>query len=113
MGNKSILAASVAVLAVAAGFVATRPGQAQGGAGVPKARYMMDVSTVSGFMGNPMAAMLGRGGSSEQHELTLRLGSSLAADRRRAGGRPFPARRHAFLARAGTARNAPPGRRYP
>jgi hypothetical protein len=43
----------------------------------PKARYFMDASTVSGFGGNPMAAMMGRGGS-ETRELTLRLGSTLA-----------------------------------
>jgi hypothetical protein len=49
----------------------------------PKARYWIDASTVSGFMGNPMAAMLG-GGSGEQRELVLRLGSTLAP----AGGAP-------------------------
>lgn len=44
----------------------------------PKARYYLDATTASGILGNPMAAMFGRGGSSEEHQLTLRLGSTLA-----------------------------------
>lgn len=49
--------------------------------GAPKARYQMDVSTVSGFMGgggNAMKMMMG-GGGSVVHQLRLRLGSSLTA----------------------------------
>ena len=50
----------------------------------PKARYQMDVSTVSGFGAggvNPLKMMFGRGGggNSVAHMLTLRLGSTLAA----------------------------------
>jgi hypothetical protein len=51
----------------------------------PKARYQMDVATMSGFGGmmgggNPMAALFGhgKGGGSAQHTLLLRLGSTLA-----------------------------------
>lgn len=66
-----------------AALIATGGGYAQPGNAGPKARYVMDVSTISGFMGNPMAAILGRGGGA-QHELILRLGSSLAAT----GGAP-------------------------
>ncbi|MFW2851572.1 hypothetical protein ACM61V_06555 [Sphingomonas sp. TX0543] len=70
-------AACIAALAVHQG------GEAQS-ATAPKARYVMDVSTDGGMMGNPMAAMMGRGGSSTRHSLRLRLGSTLAAD----GGAP-------------------------
>lgn len=45
----------------------------------PKARYYMDAGTISGIGAmSPMAMMMGRGGGGEQHELTLRLGSSLS-----------------------------------
>ena len=49
-------------------------------AAAPKARYVMDVATTSGFMGggNPMAMLTGRGGG-VMHTLTLRLGSPEAA----------------------------------
>lgn len=74
------LLGSVATLAAATcALVATRDLPAQGGSVPPKARYMMDVSTTSGFSANPMAAMFGRGGSSETHDLVLRLGSTLPA----------------------------------
>jgi len=66
------------------------------GSNPPKARYEMDVSTTSGMMGgmamgggggggqrmNPMAML--RGGAAPSHQLTLRLGSTLAP----AGGGP-------------------------
>ena len=72
-----LLASAAAVSAtIGAAALVTGSGNAQGVA-QPKARYWMDASTVSGFMGNPMGAMLG-GGSREQRELTLRLGSTLA-----------------------------------
>lgn len=72
-----LLATAGAVAAtIGATIVGTDDGIAQGPA-APKARYYLDASTVSGFMGNPMAAMFG-GGNSEQRELVLRLGSTLS-----------------------------------
>lgn len=58
---------------------------AQRAASGPKARYWMDAATTSGFGGmgatgggNPMAALFGGGrGGAVQHQLTLRLGSTL------------------------------------
>ena len=44
----------------------------------PKARYFLDATTASGILGNPMAALFGRGGNSEEHQLQLRLGSTLS-----------------------------------
>jgi hypothetical protein len=81
-----------ATLAIGAAAAATVMGtstlDAQRAASGPKARYEMDVATTSGFGGmgalgrgggNPMAALLGGGrGGSVQHQLTLRLGSTLA-----------------------------------
>lgn len=55
--------------------------------GAPKARYWMDAATTTGFGPgmSPMKMLLGRGGGGEdQHSLTLRLGSTLAAN----GGAP-------------------------
>lgn len=63
---------------------------AQRAASGPKARYWMDAATTSGFGGmgafgggagggNPMAALFGGRGRSVQHQLTLRLGSTLAS----------------------------------
>ncbi len=68
---------AVGAVAGGAAIAAFSGGQAQSASG-PKARYYLDATTLSGFMGNPMAAMLGRGGSSERRELRLRLGSTLA-----------------------------------
>jgi len=59
---------------------------AQHAASGPKARYWMDAATTSGFGGmgamgggNPMASLFGGGrGGAVQHQLTLRLGSTLA-----------------------------------
>ena len=87
-----------AMLAIGAASMATIMAasalDAQRAASGPKARYEMDISTTSGFGGmgafgrgggNPMAALLGGGrGGSVQHQLTLRLGSTLAP----AGGDP-------------------------
>ncbi|MBN8808733.1 MAG: hypothetical protein J0I47_10970 [Sphingomonas sp.] len=71
-------ATSAAVLATGIGYAAP------GGETPPKARYQMDVSTASGFMAggvNPMKMMFGGrgGGDAVAHQLTLRLGSTLAA----------------------------------
>ncbi len=73
-----ILGTIVGVGAVAgiAGAVALSGSTAQTAA-APKARYYLDVSTTSGILGNPMAAMFGRGGNSEERQLELRLGSTL------------------------------------
>jgi hypothetical protein len=78
-----LIAAGVAGMALfAAGAL-----EAQHATTGPKARYEMDVGTTTGFGGmgamgggNPMAAMFGggRGGGGAQHQLTLRLGSTLA-----------------------------------
>jgi len=87
-----------AVLSVAGGIAAqrkpaTRPPAAKGAAQIvtgPKARYQMDVGTISGLggmagaggkpdRGQIMRMALGGGGAnSETHELHLRLGSTLA-----------------------------------
>lgn len=67
----------VAGVAGIGGLVALSGTTAQTAA-APKARYYLDATTASGIMGNPMAAMFGRGGNSEQRQLELRLGSTLA-----------------------------------
>ena len=92
-GARAMLTAGTAA-AAAAMMMTGSALDAQRAASGPKARYEMDVSTTSGFGGmgalgrgggNPMAALLGGGrGGSVQHQLTLRLGSSLAP----AGGAP-------------------------
>jgi len=80
----ALAGAGVAAIVLGAGALS-----AQHAASGPKARYQMDVATTSGFGGmgamggrgmNPMAMMFGggRGGSSVQHTLLLRLGSTLA-----------------------------------
>lgn len=77
------------ILAIAGGaagiaaLVLHQGGEAQSST-APKARYVMDVSTDGGMMGNPMAAMMGRGGGSTRHSVRLRLGSTLAPS----GGAP-------------------------
>lgn len=84
-GGIRVLLAGAGAAAITLGSSAL---DAQHAASGPKARYWMDVATTSGFGGmgamgggggNPMAAMFGGGrGGSFQHQLTLRLGSTLA-----------------------------------
>ncbi|WEK41702.1 MAG: hypothetical protein P0Y64_09740 [Candidatus Sphingomonas colombiensis] len=79
---RAIFATAATVAAGAAAITFHQGGDAQSSTS-PTARYIMDVSTDGGMMGNPMAAMLGGGGGT-RHSLRLRLGSSLAPN----GGNP-------------------------
>jgi len=74
---------AVSVSALVAVSLVTTPGFGQQKTAPPIARYTMDAGTVSGMaamgqgMGGAMSMMFG-GGNKEIHQLTLRLGSSLA-----------------------------------
>ncbi|HVI99148.1 MAG TPA: hypothetical protein VM657_08790 [Sphingomonas sp.] len=78
MTTRGRMIATMALTATTIGAVALMAAPAAPG---PKARYWMDVSTTSGFMGgggNPLAMLRGGGGSAAR-TLTLRLGSTQAA----------------------------------
>jgi hypothetical protein len=93
-------------LATAAAFLLTSFGDAQKQT-APKARYAMDVGTVTGMaamgggMGGAMSMMFGGGGNKEMRELHLRLGSTLAPN---AGG---PKADHFFLPAAKLGKSVP------
>lgn len=80
---KSGLLASGAALCLAAMLHAAGPASSG-----PKARYNMDVGTMTGMaglgrggMGGAMSMMFGGGGNKVMHDVQLRLGSSLSPDK--------------------------------